>query len=455
MLGPLTQRLGEALSRIGSAARVDERRLEETWRAVRVALLEADVALPVVRDFIAALKMKAAAGDLASRVQPGRALLGMVHAELQALLGGVHAPLDLAAPRPLIVLVAGLQGSGKTTSCGKLARHLRVREKLKVGLAGCDVQRPAALEQLHRLAAESGAVWLECAGAREAAARAQAAVEEARRSQLDVVLVDSAGRLHVEAAMMAELRELHAITAPHETLFVVDALGGQDALVAARAFHEAVPLTGLVLTKADGDARGGALLSARVVTGCPVKFVGSGEKLDAFQAFHPERFASRLLGMGDIQTLCEEVEDKTERAESVRLARQIGRGRGLTLDDLLRQLEQMGRLGGIAGLLDKLPGFAQVPPAALGAADPEREVRRMKAVIQSMTPAERRRPEIIRGSRKRRIAAGAGATVQDVNRVLKQHQQMAGMMKQLKGRKGQRLLAGLGRNGASGLGKGC
>ncbi len=447
MFGQFTRRLGEVLSRLGGSGRFDERHLEETWRAVRIALLEADVALPVVRDFIAALKAKAAAGDISRKVQPGKALLGLVHTELTALLGGTHAPLDLAAPRPLVVLFAGLQGSGKTTSCGKLARHLIGRDKLRVGLAGCDVQRPAALEQLHKLAVETGAVWLECNGAATAAARARAAVAEARRGQLDVVLIDSAGRLHVDAALMAELRELHTIVKPHETLFVVDAMGGQDAVLAARAFHEAVPLTGLVLTKADGDARGGALLSARAVTGCPVKFVGSGEKLDAFQAFHPERFASRLLGMGDIQTLAEDVADKADHAESARLARRLGRGRRLTLDDLLRQLEQMGRLGGIAGLLDKLPGYAHVPPEALAAANPEREVCRMKAVIQSMTPGERHHPEIIRGSRKRRIAAGAGVTVQEVNRVLKQHQQMAGMMKKLKGGKWSRLVAGPGRGG--------
>lgn len=434
MFGQLTERLSETLGRLRGRGRLTEDNIRMALREVRIALLEADVALPVVKQFISKVKKRAVGREINTSLQPGQVFIKLVHDELVELLGGETAPLDLKAARPVVVLMAGLQGSGKTTSSGKLARYLIENEKLKVGLVSCDIYRPAAIEQLKLLAGQVGAEWLPSSVDQQPAAIAAEARAAAQKQMLDVLIVDTAGRLHVDEAMMAEIKAVHAAVNPHETLFVVDAMTGQDAANTAQAFNEALPLSGIVLTKTDGDARGGAALSVRQITGCPVKFLGVGEKSDALERFHPDRLASRILGMGDVLSLVEEVQRKVDAKETQRLAGKLAKGKGFDLEDLRSQLQQMESMGGMESLMDKLPGMGSAVPAELiKNQTASKESRRMVAVINSMTPKERRNPDLIRGSRKKRIAAGSGTQVQDVNRVLKQYQQMAKMMKKMRG----------------------
>ncbi|AHE97359.1 signal recognition particle protein [Thioalkalivibrio paradoxus] len=428
MFDGLSTRLQATVKRLKGQARLTEDNIQEALREVRMALLEADVALPVVREFIADTREKALGREVIGSLTPGQAFIKVVHDELVRVMGGEGADLNLASQPPAIVLVAGLQGAGKTTSIGKLARLLRERQKKKVAVVSCDVYRPAAIRQLETLAGQVDASFYPSDTGQRPEMIARAAVERARREMQDVLLVDTAGRLHVDDAMMAEIKALHAAIDPIETLFVVDAMTGQDAANTARAFGEALPLTGVVLTKADGDARGGAALSVRKVTGVPIKFLGMGERSEALEPFHPDRVASRILGMGDVLTLVEEATRQVDHDKAEKLARKLKKGRGFNLNDLRDQLAQMQKMGGIGSLLEKLPGAGQLPETVKAQAN-DREIRRMMAVISSMTEQERRHPEVIKGSRKRRIAAGSGCQIQDVNRLLKQHTQMSKAMK--------------------------
>jgi len=428
MFDGLSSRLQATVKRLKGHARLTEDNIQDALREVRMALLEADVALPVVREFIAEVREKAMGREVVGSLTPGQALVKVVHDELVQVMGGTGEGLNLATQPPAVVLVAGLQGAGKTTSIGKLARLLREREKKKVAVVSCDVYRPAAIQQLETLAGQVDVTFYPSDTTQRPEAIAGAAVERARREVKDVLLVDTAGRLHVDDAMMAEIRKLHQAIDPIETLFVVDAMTGQDAATTARAFGDALPLTGVVLTKADGDARGGAALSVRKITGVPIKFMGMGERPDALEPFHPERVASRILGMGDVLTLVEEATREVDQDKAEKLARKLKKGRGFNFNDLRDQLSQMQRMGGIGSLLEKLPGAGQLPDAVKTQAN-DREIRRMMAVIGSMTEQERRRPELIKGSRKRRIATGSGCQIQDVNRLLKQHAQMSKAMK--------------------------
>ncbi len=430
MLENLSQRLARVVKTMRGEARLTESNTQEMLREIRIALLEADVALPVVRDFVARVREKALGQDVVGSLTPGQALVGVVHRELTALMGGQNAGLDLATQPPAVVLMAGLQGAGKTTTVGKLARWLRETKK-KVLTVSCDVYRPAAIEQLRAVTAQAGADFFASTPDQKPADIAAAALQWARTHYHDVLLVDTAGRLAIDDEMMREIAALHAQLKPIETLFVVDAMQGQDAVNTARAFRETLPLTGVVLTKLDGDARGGAALSVKAVTGAPIKFVGVGEKLDGLEAFHPERMANRILGMGDIVSLVEEAHKVVDQKTAQDLADKLKAGNRFDLDDFAAQLGQMNRMGGLASLLDKLP--AQLQQAAAGAdmSQAERQVRRMQAIIRSMTRAERSKPEIIKASRKRRIAAGAGVPVQEVNRLLSQFDQMQSMMKRM------------------------
>jgi signal recognition particle subunit SRP54 len=402
-------------------------------REVRMALLEADVALPVVRDFIARVKDKALGQEVVASLNPGQALVGIVHKELAATMGEGVADLDLATQPPAVVLMAGLQGAGKTTTVAKLAKHLITRRKKKVLTVSADVYRPAAIEQLKTVTAQAGAEWFPSTAQQRPREIALAALDHARRHYFDVLIVDTAGRLAIDEALMTEIRELHAALKPVETLFVVDAMQGQDAVNTARAFKEALPLTGVVLTKLDGDSRGGAALSVRQVTGVPIKFAGVSEKIDGLEAFDAERHAGRVLGMGDIVALVEEVQKGVDIEAAQKLAAKVKSGDAFDLNDFLSQISQMKKMGGLSGLMDKLPSqlTARAAGADLGRA--ERDVRRMEGIICSMTPLERRKPELIKASRKRRIATGAGVQVQDVNRMLNQFEQMRDMMKKMKG----------------------
>ncbi|MDW8469973.1 MAG: signal recognition particle protein [Burkholderiales bacterium] len=441
MFDNLTARLARIVKTIRGEARLTEANIQEALREVRVALLEADVALPVVKDFLAAVREKALGQEVAGSLSPAQALVGVVHRELTRLMGEANVPLSLAVEPPAVILLAGLQGSGKTTTAGKLARYLRERKK-KVLVASCDVYRPAAIEQLATVAAQAGADFHPARAGDDPIAIARAAREEARLRFYDVLIVDSAGRLAVDEPMMREIAELHRVLAPAETLLVVDAMQGQDAVRTAKAFADALPLTGLVLTKLDGDARGGAALSVRQVTGRPIKFVGTGEKLSGLEPFHPERMASRILGMGDIVTLVEQAQREVDLEQAKKVADKIRKGKRFDLEDFRAQIEQMRKMGGLAALADKLPAqlLAQVDPAHL--AD-DRQLRRFEGIINSMTPAERANPDIIKASRKRRIAAGAGVSVQEVNRLLRQFEQIEQMMKMMKGGNLQRLVRGM------------
>jgi len=429
MLDNLTQRLSRVIKTIRGEARLTDSNIQDALREVRMALLEADVALPVVRDFVARVKEKALGQDVAGSLTPGQALVGVVHGELTALMGGESAVLDLAVTPPAVILMAGLQGSGKTTTTGKLAKFLLEDYRKKPLLVSCDVYRPAAIEQLATLAEQVGVDFFPSATGEQPLSIALAALDHARRHYYDVLLVDTAGRLAIDEQMMREITELQAALKPAETLFIVDSMQGQDAVNVARAFNDALALTGVVLTKLDGDARGGAALSVRQVTGKPIKFAGVGEKLNGLEVFHPERMASRILGMGDVLSLVEEARKSVDIEEAKKLADKVKRGKGFDLEDFKQQIAQMRKMGGIASLVDKLP--AQLAQAAQSSQVDERQMRRLEGIINSMTRGERARPELMKASRKRRVAAGAGVTVQEVNRLLAQFEQMQKMMKQM------------------------
>jgi len=443
MFDKLTERLNRAVQLMRGRGRVTEENVAETLREVRVALLEADVALPVVKAFIDRVKERALGAEVASSLTPGQALIGILHRELVTLLGEAQAGFALNVQPPQVVLLAGLQGAGKTTSAGKLARWLQERERRRVLLVSTDVRRPAAILQLQRIAESVGADFFPSTAGQAPAAIARAALDQARRGVYDTLIIDTAGRLHIDQELMQEVQTIDQAVQSHQRLFVVDAMGGQDAVNAARAFGAALALTGIVLTKADGDARGGAALSVRYVTGTPIVFLGVGEKLDALQAFDPERMASRILGMGDVVSLVEDVQRRVDVAEAEKLARKVVRGKEFTLLDLRAQLEQVRKLGGLSAVMDKLPAQLTQRASAMSGEQADRELRRQIAIIDSMTRQERLRAGIIDGSRRRRIAAGAGAQVQDVNRLLKQFQEMQKLMKGMKGGKLGRLLAGL------------
>jgi signal recognition particle subunit SRP54 len=446
----LTERLGRALDGLRGRGRLSEENIQESLREVRRALLEADVALPVVRDFVERVRVRAVGQEVLRSLTPGQEVVRIVRDELTALMGERGEELVLDVPPPAVVMLAGLQGTGKTTTVAKLARRLREHHRRRVLVASCDVYRPAAIRQLETLAGEVEVAFFPSEAGQDPVEIARGAVVEARRRGFDTVIIDTAGRLHVDAAMMDEARRIHAAVKPAETLFVVDAMSGQDAVRVAKAFDEALPLTGIILSKADGDARGGAALSIRHVTGKPIKFLGVGEKSDALEPFHPDRMASRILGMGDVLSLIEEAERKVDRDQAEKLARKLKKGEGFDLEDFAEQLRQMRGMGGIAGLMDKLPGTAGMTEAMRGKVD-DRQLVHMEAIVGSMTMKERRFPAIIKGSRKRRIAAGSGTHVQDVNRLLKQFGQMQKMMKQVRKKGGlQRLMRGMGGLGGGG-----
>jgi len=430
MLDTLTQRLAKVVKTLRGQARLTEDNIADVLREVRMALLEADVALPVVRDFVARVKDKAVGQEVIGSLTPGQALVGVVHQELTALMGGSQTGLNLATQPPAVILMAGLQGAGKTTTTAKLGKWLREQQKKKVLAVSCDVYRPAAIEQLKTVCAQAGIDFFPSHAGEQPAAIAAAALDYAKRHFHDVLFVDTAGRLGIDAEMMAEISALHAKLKPIETLFVVDAMLGQDAVNTAKAFNDALPLTGVILTKLDGDARGGAALSVRQVTGKPLKFAGIGEKLDGLEVFHPERMASRILGMGDILGLVEEARRSVDQERAQEFVKKMKSGKGFDLTDFKEQIGQMRKMGGMGALLDKLPAQLGALAQQAGGAVEDKAVRRLEGIINSMTPAERTKPEIIKASRKRRIAAGAGVQVQEVNRLLNQFEQTQKMMKQ-------------------------
>jgi signal recognition particle subunit SRP54 len=431
MFEQLTERLSTAARNLSGKGRLSDENIKDTLRQVRLALLEADVALPVVKSFIERIREKAIGDQVGKSLTPGQALVKIIHTELIEILGSDTVGLDLRVQPPVVIFLAGLQGAGKTTSAAKLARRLIEREKKKVMLVSVDVHRPAAILQLATLADEVGALYCQSDASERPEDIVGRALDQSKRQFADVLIVDTAGRMHVDDEMMAEVVRVHRLASPHETLFVVDSMAGQDAVNAARAFDQTLALTGVILTKADGDAKGGVALSVRQVTGKPIRFLGVGEKTDALEVFHPDRMASRILGMGDVLTLVEEIEGKVNRDKAEKLARKIGKGKGFDLADLRDQFEQMLNMGGMAKMLEKLPLPGNVNPAALNDAANEKQMRRQIAIINSMTPGERRFPKVINGSRKRRIAAGSGQQIQDVNRLLKQHLQMEKMMKKM------------------------
>ncbi len=429
MLENLTERLSRIAKTIRGEARLTEANIQGALREVRMALLEADVGLPVVKTFIERVREAALGAEVVGSLTPGQALVGVVHSELTALMGGEDAALDLAVTPPAVVLLAGLQGSGKTTTAAKLAKKLVTEQKKKPLLVSCDVYRPAAIEQLRTLAAQIAVDFFASDAGQKPVAIALAALDYAKKHYHDVLLVDTAGRLAIDAMMMREIADLHAALKPVETLFVVDSMQGQDSVKVAKAFGDALPLTGIVLTKLDGDARGGVALSVRQVTGKPIKFAGVSEKPDGLEQFHPERMASRILGMGDVLSLVEEARKTVDVEEAKKFAEKVKKGEGFDLEDFKQQIGQMRKMGGVSALVDKLP--AQFAQAAQSSQMDEKQLRRVEGIINSMTPAERVRPEILKASRKRRIAAGAGVPVQEVNRLLKQFEQMREMMKRM------------------------
>jgi signal recognition particle subunit SRP54 len=430
MFDNLSERLGRTIKNVRGQGRLTEDNIKETLREVRMALLEADVALPVVKQLVDSVRDKAMGQEVIGSLSPGQAFVKVVNDELVSVMGENAEPLNLSTQPPAVILMAGLQGAGKTTTVGKLAKLLKERDKKKVMVVSCDVYRPAAIKQLETLAGSVGALFHASSTEQSPEDIANAALADARKQFVDVLLVDTAGRLAIDEEMMAEIKQLHSAVAPIETLFVVDSMTGQDAATTAAAFGEALPLTGVVLTKTDGDARGGAALSVRVVTGKPIKFIGSGEKTDALETFHPERVASRILGMGDVVSLVEEVTAKVDHAKAEKFANKLKKGKNFDLNDLKDQLEQMANMGGMASIMDKMPGMGNVPDAVKAKMDDKQFVH-MIALVNSMTPQERKFPAILKGSRKKRIAAGAGLQVQDLNRLLKQHQQMARTMKKM------------------------
>ncbi len=443
MFDNLSSRLTDAARSLSGKGRLTESNIKDTLRQVRLALLEADVALPVVKSFIDRIQTRAIGEEVGKSLTPGQALVKIIHAELVQLFGNDFEPLDLRAQPPVVILLAGLQGAGKTTTAAKLAKRLIDTDKKRVMLVSVDVHRPAAILQLQTLAAEVGALHCPSSIDQKPVKIVDNALDEARRSHADVLIVDTAGRLHIDESMMQEIVAVHARANPHETLFVVDSMAGQDAVNAATEFDASLPLTGVILTKADGDAKGGVALSVREVTGKPIRYLGVGEKVAALEAFHPERMASRILGMGDVLTLVEELEGKVDREKADKLARKIKKGRGFDLSDLRDQLQQMMSMGGLSAMLDKLPIPGKVNPAALKAGADEKQLSRQIAIINSMTLVERQFPKTINGSRKKRIAAGSGLQIQDVNRLLKQFTQMEKMMKKMAKGGMKKMLRGL------------
>ncbi len=431
MFESLTDRLSRTLKNLRGQGRLSEDNIRDSLREVRLALLEADVALPVVKEFIDAVREKAMGQEVISSLSPGQALIKIVNDELVAIMGESQAGIDLDRKPPVIVLMAGLQGAGKTTTVAKLARRLRETEKKSVMVTSADIYRPAAIEQLRTLALEVGVDFHASSNDQKPVEIARGAVTAAARAGAEVLIIDTAGRLAIDEQMMDEIRAIHDAVDPAETLFVVDSMTGQDAANTAKAFNDTLPLTGVVLTKTDGDARGGAALSVRHITGKPIKFIGSGEKTDALEAFHPDRIASRILGMGDIMSLVEQAHEKVDHEKAERLARKVKKGKGFDLEDLRDQFTQMENMGGLGNLMDKLPGMGSGMAQAMQNPAHTKQMKRMVAIIDSMTPLERHRPEVINGSRKRRVAQGSGTQIQDVNRLLKQHKQMQRMMKKM------------------------
>jgi len=435
MFDSLSERLNKVLKNISGKGRITEDNIQTTLRQVRMALLEADVALPVVKDFVTKVKYRALGKEVKSSLSPGQAFIKVVQSEMVKAMGDANESLSLKAKPPAIVLMAGLQGAGKTTSSAKLARYLMEREKKSVMLVSADVYRPAAIEQLQRVTEEVGATFFPSSVEQKPIDIAKAAIKQAKKEFADVLIIDTAGRLAVDEEMMEEIKSLHTAVSPTETLFVVDSMTGQDAANTAKAFDDALALTGVILTKADGDARGGAALSIRHITGKPIKFIGMGEKLDALEPFHPDRIAQRILGMGDVLSLIEEVERKVDKEKAEKLAKKVLKGTGFDLEDFREQLVQMKNMGGLTSMMDKLPGMGNVPQAAKDQLNDKITIR-MEAIINSMTPKEKAFPDMIKGSRKKRIASGSGTEIQDVNRMLKQFKQMQKMMKKMKGKGG-------------------
>ena len=430
MFENLSERLGKTVKNLRGQGRLTEQNIKDAMRDVRMALLEADVALPVVKQLIDSIQEKALGQEVIGSLSPGQALIKVVNDELVAIMGEQSESLDLSTQPPAVILMAGLQGSGKTTTTGKLALRLREKEKRKVMVVSCDVYRPAAIAQLEKVSKDVGAEFFPSNADQSPIDIANAALAHAKKQFADVLIVDTAGRLAIDEEMMAEISQLNKALNPQETLFVVDSMTGQDAAATAKAFGEALPLTGVILTKTDGDARGGAALSVRVITGKPIKFIGAGEKMVALEAFHPDRIASRILGMGDVVSLVEEVTEKVDHEKAEKLARKMKKGKNFDMEDLRDQMQQMQQMGGMASLLDKLPGAANLPDSVKNQAN-DGEIRRTIAIINSMTPHERKFPAVIKGSRKRRIAMGSGVQVQDINKLLKQHMQMSKMMKKM------------------------
>lgn len=450
MFENLTERLNRAFRELGGQARLSEENIQDALREVRQSLIEADVALPVIKEFIAQVKEKALGQDVLASLKSNEAFIKVVNDELIHIMGDTRSELDFKSQPPAVILMAGLQGSGKTTSSAKLAKYLKDSEKKKVMLASADVYRPAAIQQLQVLAQQLDVPFFQSNPNDKPVSIAQQALDYARKNYVDVLILDTAGRLHIDQEMMAEIKALHQTVKPTETLFVVDSMTGQDAANTAKAFHEALPLTGVILTKTDGDARGGAALSVKYITGQPIKFIGAGEKIEALEPFYPDRMASRILGMGDILSLIEEVERKADKAAGEKLAKKIKKGRGFDLEDFKNQLLQMNNMGGISSMLSKLPGLGQLPSEAMNQVN-DKSMKQTIAIINSMTPKERRIPKIIVGSRKKRIAMGSGTEIQDVNRLLKQFEKMQKMMtKFTKPGAMQKMMRGLG--GMTGLG---
>ncbi len=443
MFSNLSDRLSASLKKISGRGRLTEDNIKDTLREVRMALLEADVALPVVRDFVKSVKERAVGEEVGKSLTPGQVFVKIVQGELEKAMGEKNEDLNLAAQPPAVVMMAGLQGAGKTTSVGKLAKFLKEKKKKSVLVVSADVYRPAAIKQLETLANEVDVEFFPSSVEQKPIDIVNAAIDHAKKKFFDVLLVDTAGRLAIDDAMMGEIKDLHAAVNPVETLFVVDAMTGQDAANTAKAFNEALPLTGIILTKADGDARGGAALSIRHITGKPIKFIGMGEKIDALDPFHPERIASRILGMGDVLSLVEQIESTIDKEKAERVAKKVMKGKGFDLEDFKDQLTQMRGMGGMSSLMDKMPGMGNVPDAVKGQVN-DKQFHQMEAIINSMTKKERHSPEVIKGSRKRRIALGSGTQVQDVNRLLKQFTQMQKMMKKMKGGGLMKMMRGMG-----------
>jgi signal recognition particle subunit SRP54 len=460
MFDSLSDRLAKTIKNLRGQGRITEDNIKDTMRDVRMALLEADVALSVVRDFVERVKQRAVGQEVMTSLSPGQALIKIVNEELVSTMGEANEELNLSAQPPAVVLMAGLQGAGKTTTVAKLAKLLKDRHNKKVMVVSCDVYRPAAIKQLETLANQVGAEFFPSEKEQNPVDIAKAAIESAKKQFQDVLLVDTAGRLHIDAEMMGEIQQIHSAINPVETLFVVDSMTGQDAANTAKAFNDSLELTGVVLTKTDGDARGGAALSIRQITGKPIKFLGAGEKVDALEPFYPDRLASRILGMGDILSLVEEAERTVDKKEAEKLASKFKKGKGFDFNDLKSQMEQMMSMGGIGGLMDKLPGMGNLPANVKDKVN-DKDMKRLIAIIQSMTPKERSFPDLIKGSRKRRIAMGAGVQVQDVNRLMKQQKQMSkmmkkmakgGMAKMMRSLKGKLPMGGGGPGGPGGMG---